>query len=198
MTIEARYSVKEAAALAGLSERVIRNEIERGVVRLRGTAGRRRAALALAEGEVFYFRLLRDLPVKLPREARRDLFRLLASGGDSVGIWRNDRGTLRRGILALEAEPVRAEFRRRLRAYDAGRHRLVSDPGTLGGAPVFAGTRISVRHVGRMALRGVPVTEIRADFPALGDDDIAFAALFARMKPGPGRPAKLRFRRRAA
>jgi uncharacterized protein (DUF433 family) len=198
MRTEVRYSIKEAAALAGLSERLIRNEIDRGVIRLDRKSPARGAALSLPEGAIFYFRLLKDVPVKLPRIDRRDLFRLLASGSKRIGDWRYDRGTLRRGILVLDARAVRDELMHRLRAYAAGRKRLASDPSSLGGEKVFAGTRLSVRHIGRLALRGVPVEEIRADFPALGDDDVAFAALYARMKPGPGRPSKLRFRREAA
>ncbi|MGQ0663757.1 MAG: DUF433 domain-containing protein [Pseudomonadota bacterium] len=198
MHAEARYSIKEAAALADLSERVIRNEIERGIIRVGRISRSRSAGLTLPEGAVFYFRLLKDVPVKLPCNERRDLFRLLASGGERAGVWRYERGTLRRGILALDAKSVRVEFLRRLRAYDAGRKKVASDPNTLGGEPVFAGTRISVRHVGKLVGRGVPASDIKADFPTLTDDDIAFAALFARMKPGPGRPSKLRFRREAA
>lgn len=199
MATHPSYSVKEAAVLAGLSERVIRNEIERGVIRLPRRAARgTRAAVALPKGAVLYFRLLRDMPVRLPRSDRSDLYRLLSHEVESAGGWRLDSGRLRRGIMVLDAKTVRSDLDRELRAYEAGRRRAVSHPDTLGGEPVFAGTRIAIRHIGKLARRGVASSEIRADYPALTEADIRFAALFVQMKPGPGRPAKLKFRRQAA
>ncbi len=193
------YSVKEAAVLAGLSERVIRNEIERGVIRLPRRAARgARAAVALPKGAVLYFRLLRDMPVRLPRSDRSDLYRLLSHEVETAGGWRLDSGRLRHGILVLDAKTVRSDLDRELRAYEAGRRRAVSHPDTLSGEPVFAGTRIAIRHIGKLARRGVATDDIRADYPALSEADIRFAALFVQMKPDPGRPAKLKFRRAAA
>jgi uncharacterized protein (DUF433 family) len=69
--------------------------------------------------------------------------------------------------------------------------RIESRRDVLSGEPVFRGTRLSVRHIGGMALNGVPTEEIREDYPYLSDEDIAFATIYARMKPAPGRPAKL-------
>ena len=192
------YSVKETAALAGMSERVIRNEIERGVIRVARRPRNSRAAVALPKGALLYFRLLRDMPVRLPRGDRSDLYRLLSGDRQTAGSWRLERGTLKRGILMLDAKAVRTDLDRDLRAYEAGRRKAVSDPDTLGGEPVFAGTRIAIRHIGRLALRGIPAAEIKADYPALSAADIDFAAVFARMKPAPGRPAKLKVRREAA
>ncbi len=193
-----RLSIKEAAALAGLSERAIRNEIERGVIRVERRSRGQGSAVALPRGAVLYFRLLKDVRVKLPRADRSALYHLLADERGESGAWRRDRHVLRRGPLVLDARAIRGDVERELRAYETGRHKVVAHPDTLGGEPVFAGTRVAVRHVGKLALRGVPASEIKADYPALGDDDIAFAAVFARMKPGPGRPRRLRFRRAAA
>ncbi len=198
MRAEPSYTVKEAAALAGLSESIIRNEIERGVIPVkRGARGRSRM-VALPRGAVFYFRLLRDIPVRLPRGDRGDLYRLLAGKDNRSGAWLYERGTLRRGILVLDAKAARSDLEHNFKIYAAGLRKTESDPDLLGGEPVFAGTRIAIRHLGKLVLKGVPAGEIKADYPALGDDDIAFAAMFARMKPAPGRPARLRFRRELA
>lgn len=62
--------------------------------------------------------------------------------------------------------------------------RIESRPDVLGGEPVFKGTRISVRHVGKLVKKGVPLAELREDFPSLSEDDLVFAALFAsQMQP---------------
>jgi uncharacterized protein (DUF433 family) len=69
----------------------------------------------------------------------------------------------------------------------------------LGGEPVFKGTRLSVRHIGGMVRAGVPELEICGDYPQLSSEDIAFAALFARIRPLPERPGqRLRLTRTGA
>ena len=198
MARNATYTIKEAAALAGLSERMIRNEIGRRVIRVERRPRGRADAIALPKGDVLYFRLVKDLHVRLSRNDRSALYRLLSGKARSAGEWRLERNSLRRGILVLDTKTVSNELESSLRSYDAGREKVTSHPEVLGGEPVFVGTRIMIRHIGKLALRGVPSAEIRTDYPALSDDDIAFAAMFSRMKPGPGRPGKLRFRREAA
>ena len=97
----------------------------------------------------------------------------------------------RKEIAALRAEPGDCIAR-----YRRGLGRVESRPDVLGGEPVFKGTRLSVRHIGGMALAGVPELEMRADYPQLSSEDIAFAALFARIRPLSGRPGRrLRFTR---
>jgi len=198
MRAERAYSIKEAAVLAGLSERAIRNEIGRGVIRVGRKARGRRPALALPRGAVFYFRLLRDLPVPLPRRDRGALYRLLLAEEKAAGAWERADDTLKRGMLRLDTAQARRDLDRLLAVYEAGRRKARSDPSILGGEPVFAGTRLAIRHIGRLALRNVPPERIRADYPSLSRDDIAFARLYAAMKPPPGRPRKLGFSRAPA
>ncbi|MBI4814869.1 MAG: DUF433 domain-containing protein [Deltaproteobacteria bacterium] len=45
----------------------------------------------------------------------------------------------------------------------------MSNTNTLGGEPVFVGTRVSVRRVGMLLLRGVPMVQMREDFPRLAE-----------------------------
>lgn len=42
----------------------------------------------------------------------------------------------------------------------------------LGGQRVFAGTRLSVLHVGKMAVRGVSMQDILDDYPYLSAGDV--------------------------
>jgi uncharacterized protein (DUF433 family) len=66
-------------------------------------------------------------------------------------------------------------------------------PEVLGGEPVFAGTRVSVRHVGELAKRGASPATLHEDFPSLSKSDIEFARIFVELGRPPGRPRKLRF-----
>ena len=77
---------------------------------------------------------------------------------------------------------------RRIELYRRGKERVTSSEAVLGGEPVFAGTRLAVRHVGGMRLRGEPVERILEDYPYLSEEDVEFAALFAEANPPLGRP----------
>ncbi len=65
--------------------------------------------------------------------------------------------------------------------------RTTSRPDILGGDLVFEGTRIPVRHIGLLAEKGAPVTEILDDYPALSADGIAFARRFVDSEAAPAR-----------
>lgn len=64
------------------------------------------------------------------------------------------------------------------------RERIVRDPRTVGGGPVFKGTRVTLRTVLASLAEGATTAEILADFPTLTEDDvratIAFAAASAQ------------------
>jgi uncharacterized protein (DUF433 family) len=74
--------------------------------------------------------------------------------------------------------------------YRKGFDRIVADPEILGGEPVFKATRIPLEHIAGLFRKGVSETEIREDYSALSDLDMAFASIHARMSPPPGRPRK--------
>lgn len=189
------YSLKETAALAGLSERALRNEVDRGIVRPRKMARGARRDLRLPTEAILYLMLVRETPFALTRTDRSNLYRLLVGREKQYGAWTSTGNALKSGIVTIDAAAPRRRLAERLRIYRRGLARLARSSDILGGEPVFAGTRIAVRHVGQLALRGVETAEILADFPTLSADDVAFARIYVGMKPPPGRPRKrLRFR----
>ena len=58
-------------------------------------------------------------------------------------------------------------------------HRIVRDPKTCGGEPVFTGTRVTLRTVLASLAAGDTAMEILADFPSLKPQDIQAAIAFA-------------------
>lgn len=182
---------KEVAALAGTTEKIVRNEIAAGVITPRALPRGRAIRRSFDDRAVYYFTLLRRLSLTVPAEDRHDLYRVLTEDLRTCGRWTRTRDGLRHAdLVSIDTAPVRSEFKERLALYRRGLKRIESRKDVLSGEPVFCGTRLSVRHIGGMALNGVPVAEIREDYPYLSGDDIAFAAIYARMKPAPGRPAK--------
>ena len=75
-----------------------------------------------------------------------------------------------------------------LRALRRARSLAASDPEILGGEPVFAKSRLAVRQIGAMLLRGASIDDVRDDYPYLTDEDIEFAKLYAEAYPRVGRP----------
>jgi uncharacterized protein (DUF433 family) len=122
------------------------------------------------------------------------LWELTEDRRSASGRWeaRNGDIVVRAGDLEVRADVkrLRSALARRLRLYRRGRRRIVTDPEILGGEPVFAGTRIPLRHVAGLIARGVPRQELVEDYPSLSADDLEFAALVARMRPDPGRPIR--------
>lgn len=182
---------KEVAALAGTTEKIVRNEIAAGVITPRASMRGRAIRRSFDDQAVCYFTLLRRLSLSVSPEDRHDLYRVLTEDLRSCGRWTRTRDGLRHAdLVTINTEPVQSEIEARLGLYRRGLGRIESRRDVLSGEPVFRGTRLSVRHIGGMTLNGVPREEIREDYPYLSDDDIAFATIYARMKPRPGRPAK--------
>ena len=199
MPAPSTYSLKEAAAIAGLPEAAVRREVEYGVLRPSTSRRGQRYALRFGADIIVYLTMRSALTVDLDRKDRASVFRIIVEKVEKAGGWRRDGQRLRKGIVAIDLSEAKREASARLKDFEAGRRRVVSSPAILGGEPVFAGTRLSVRHIGGLADRGTPVDEILADYPALGQGDIRFARMYARMKPDPGRPRRrLAFRREAA
>ncbi len=57
--------------------------------------------------------------------------------------------------------------------------RIVRDPQTCGGEPVFRGTRVTLRTVLASLADGDSVSDIVTAFPTLSDDDVLAAIAFA-------------------
>jgi uncharacterized protein (DUF433 family) len=142
---------------------------------------------------VVYFSLVNDLPVVLDKGLRKELFDLLVAQKERAGRWRREphRIVLEGEVcVELPIDEIVRRVEKRVGAFLRGRGRLESRPETMGGEPVFAGTRIPVRFVGERARKGEPLAELLEDYPALQADDVEFARLYAALGKPPGRPRK--------
>ena len=66
--------------------------------------------------------------------------------------------------------------------FEAWKGTIVEAGDILGGEPVFPRSRLSVRHIGGLILRGA-VDEVREDYPYLSESDIEFAPVYAKAHP---------------
>jgi uncharacterized protein (DUF433 family) len=90
--------------------------------------------------------------------------------------------------LNINILKVCEEVKPRVDLYAFGLKRVEEKNSVLGGSAVFSNTRISVAHIGKMAERGVAITEILEDYPQLTEGDVSFARLYYRARPPVGRP----------
>jgi uncharacterized protein (DUF433 family) len=189
--VDAQLSLKEAAVLSGVTEKVIRHELAAHVVRAsRSSAGSRR----FRPRELLYFCLVAELPIELPKKDRRDLFELLSAGEVRRGRWRREkhRLVLEGGVpVLLPIDDLVARVEARVALFLRGRDRVVSRPDVLSGEPVFSGTRIAVRFVGGRAQKE-PAEVLLEDYPALSRTDVEFAKMYVALGRPPGRPRRLR------
>ena len=191
-------SVKETAVLAEVPEKTVRHAVEAGFV---ASPGFHPAPPRFTADAVLFFRVIDSvkLGIDLPVESKRDLF--LAITGGSGNTWRREGATVVADIASVrtvfELAVIEKAVRHRVDVYREGLRRMESRDDVLGGEPVFIGTRIPVRHVGALVLRGIDVRELREDYPRLRASDFEFASIFTELGPSPGRPkaTRLRFRR---
>jgi uncharacterized protein (DUF433 family) len=188
------FSLKEAAALAGVPEPAVRKAIEARTIRPRAIRVGRATRYAFHARHLFYLALVHEFPVPLTPTDKRDLWDLIGDHAPSAGHWhRGERDVMAAHgdvVLRVDVGPLRARLVERLCTFRLGRRRIVSDPAILAGEPVYQGTRIPLAHIAGLVRRGVPFAEIREDYPALSEADLVYAALVARMKANPGRPRK--------
>lgn len=192
--METGFSLKEAAAITGVAEPVVRKAIESGALRPRKIAAGRSPRYRFAVREMLYLKLLAEMPLALDRKDKADLRALVEHRRARIGRWKAEGGdyVVRAGdvTLRIEVRPLRSALAQSLLIFRHGRRRIVSDPAILGGEPVFEGTRIPLAHIAGLVAKGVPPTEIAEDYPALDRSDLAYAALHSRIKRDPGRPRR--------
>ncbi|RKH52472.1 DUF433 domain-containing protein [Corallococcus sp. AB049A] len=192
-----RLSVEELATLAEVPSRRVWQELEEGILPGRAKG---RTRHSFGPRDVFYFRLVRHLEkaLTLTQSVRRELHEAIYRVHEHPSSWlKTDKGWELTPVQAsFDARQPFAESVKKVRLFVHGKRRIESRPDILGGEPVFKGTRIAVRHVGDLLLKGVPRAEVREDFPRLDDEDLTFAALFAQLPRPPGRPRKALVSRR--
>ncbi len=188
------FSLREAAAIAEIPESTIRTAIEKRSIRPPSSRVGKAVRYEFDLNELLFIKLLTEFPFSLPKEDKDSLRRLVGKSSGSAGRWemRGSDLLIKKGELSVSVHyhPLRKQLVQNVNLYRKGIERIVSDPEILSGEPVFKGTRIPLEHIAGLFRKGVSETEIREDYPALGDLDLAFASIHARMSPPPGRPRK--------
>ena len=77
-----------------------------------------------------------------------------------------------------------------MKAIERAQKLITVDPGILGGAPVFAGTRVPVDTVTASLKKGIDRKRILGSYPFLTDEHLEAARVYSEVYPRRGRPTK--------
>jgi uncharacterized protein (DUF433 family) len=196
----AAASVAEIAFIAGLTDREINRLVDEDVLRaplVLRVDGRRFAPLT-APFASFYFsasdNLTRTARISvidtLTRRLldRPDLDACLALSGHALRNF--DWSVQFDALTVVLTSYVETASRRAGRVSEAGRH-VAEDPQILGGAPCFAGTRVSVANVLAAKQQGMTLCELQEAWPFLTAQLLEDADVYMKAHPRPGRPRRL-------
>jgi uncharacterized protein (DUF433 family) len=188
------FSLREAAAIAEIPESTIRMAIEKRSIAPQASRVGKSIRYEFDLNELLFIKLLSEFPFSLPKEDKESVRELLGKSSGSAGRWQMRGPDLlikTAGLsVSVHYRPLRKLLVQNVSLYRKGVSRIVSRPETLGGEPVFKGTRIPLEHIAGLFRKGVSETEIREDYPSLSDLDLGFASIHARLSPPPGRPRK--------
>ncbi len=172
-------STTEVVALTGLEERRVRKDLEYGVVDAKKSPPR------FELPDVVYFHAIAELGLELDVEGRRFLHRCIVGALRAKPL---PRRVPLSAILELKLDEIVESVTNKRARFDAWKVKLVVDDTILGGEPVFPKSRLAVRRIGGMLLKGASAAEVKEDYPYLEDEDIEFAKLYAVAYPRVGRP----------
>ena len=178
MSAAESLTTAEVAALSGVEEGRIRKEVEHGFL---GRMSPPRFGFAA----LVYFDAVALLNVQFGVDDRKKLYDLIAA---ALAKGRQPERLAMGPVLEVRLGRVTKDARSKLTRFEAWKKKLVSDSGILGGEAVFPNSRLSVRHIGGMLIRGANLEEIREDYPYLVEEDLRFAPIFVKAYPRMGRP----------
>jgi len=176
-------STGEAAFVAEVSTQTVNQAIDRGEVE---TPSKRRCR-ELGMPEVLYLRLRRDLSEVLVKPARQALYQALraeAREKDELGTFRVRYEV---GPVQVEVGQALRDVSERLQRLEKAKAAIVIDEEIRGGEPVVKGTRIPVYMLADLADQGAGIRELLQDYPALSEETLNAALIFAETHPKRGR-----------
>lgn len=171
-------SANEAACVTGVPLRQVHRVIDAGL--LGRAAGRRAGSRSVHCDGLVSLRLVHETTAIFTLDGRRRLARYLLGHPEAETARLHDVSV---DIRALK-DDVRAGLSRLARA----RETITTDDTVLSGVPCVGGTRIPAHDIAEMLANGDDVAAIRDAWPALTEEQIEAAALYARAYPRRGRP----------
>lgn len=188
--VKNEVSVREAAYLTSLSERIIQKAIERHEVRARVRPSRGGTARFLSLVDVCYLAVRHEAGSYLTGTARKALHDVITSQfvDASITEWpRTVPAQLTVGPICVGYRPAYRKLLTRWAQLRTIQAHVVSDPEIRGGEPIVRGTRIPVSRLVDLVAQGVSRDVVLDEHPSLTPDALDGALAYAAVGAGPPR-----------
>ena len=186
------YTPAEAGAVSGLKLKAVHNAIDKRIVepaskgRGAAVAGvKRTGPRFLTREDLVRLRVWRGVGDTLSADRRRRLFVAIAATPKAKTVKADE-------LLIIDVGEARKQVERGVRHLEAAESIVVKDKGTLGGEPVFKGTRIPVYGIVAMLGAGASAEELLSGYPKLTERMIELAGVWVSAHPRRGRPKSLK------
>ncbi len=177
------FTPTEAAVLTGLSLKAVNNAIDRKTVEaVPGALGGQPSRLLDLQA-LMSLAVERRLANRFAPELRREVVDAMARAPRNLV-------TLEGGLVRIDLRGPRRALASALRDLRRARQLVASDPGIMGGDPVFRGTRIPVHPIASLIAQGEGPEDLLAGYPRLTAEMIRLAPIYAEAYPLRGRPRK--------
>jgi uncharacterized protein (DUF433 family) len=177
------YTPAQAAAVTGLPLPAVHKAIEYRLIRPRVVREGQSLYRMLSKPQVLYLQLEANGLRCLPLATRRQIARAVEATPD-LDIVPVSPG----GALIVEVKMARKQMEDALRRLAQAGRMIVSDPEIMKGTPVYRQTRIPVHAIAGMLAQGATLQEILEGYPALSQEAVELAPVYAKAFPRRGRP----------
>ena len=190
----------EAAFIAGLSDRQMNRVVDEHLmpdVLFEQQGSVRKFTRLSAAFAKFYFdtenllvagarrQVLEELTARVAQLPRRNDVLALLSLPDTFS-WK-----VARSAVEIDVAPYVAKTLARAKEVDQADALVTTHPDIMGGAAVFAGTRVPIDTVLGSMAAGVDMDRLRASYPLLTDAHLQAARVYDEVHPRRGRPRRL-------
>ncbi len=185
------YTPAEAGAVSGLKLKAVHNAIDKRIVepvakaRVAPVGKVNRVAPRFLTGEdLVRLRVWRGVGDTLSAERRQRLFVAIAAKPTAKTVKADE-------LLIVDVGEARKQVDRGVRDLEAAEAVVAKDKATLGGEPVFKGTRIPVYGIATMLEAGATAEELLSGYPKLTERLLELARIWTAAHPRRGRPKSL-------
>jgi uncharacterized protein (DUF433 family) len=172
------FTPAEAAILSRLSLKAVNNAIDKNTVPAHRNGGGR----LLDRPALLFLALERRLGGDTTPEFRRRLFAQISAAPM--------RRAVTIGALKVDLVEPRREITERVRELRRAERLVTTDPETMGGSPVFRGTRVPVHLIAEKLRLGERIERLREDYPRVTEEMFQLAPIYAEAHPLRGRPRR--------
>jgi uncharacterized protein (DUF433 family) len=185
------YTPAEAGAVSGLKLKAVHNAIDKRIVQPVATAPlapagkvKRSGSRFLTGEDLVRLRVWRGVGDSLSAERRQRLFLAMIAQPTAKTVKAAE-------LLIVDVGEARKQVDRGVRDLEAAEAFVTKDKATLGGEPVFKGTRIPVYGIAAMLDAGATAEELLSGYPKLTERMLDLAHIWASAHPRRGRPKSL-------